>query len=404
MIVVGGTYNEYCFEPRWELKYGSGLRACWTLNKLNPCIGNTFHTFCDSDSKRHLEHIRDEINLKLKVTTIDKSVEFRYDYPLATPNIFPRLDTLNKSKNKITIKGDSIIVYGMIEGDAKVRGKRVVYDPQSPSNPVPFSKTGSTADELAVVVNLTEAKRMIGDFNADINSIKKYFFNKEKVSVLVLKMGPKGAMVFHKRKTEIIPVYETPYVWPIGSGDVFAASFAHYWLNENKSPFEASKKASWNTACYCNSMGFHFTPFESDKNIKPIAIKDFPKGQIYLAGPFFTFAERWIVEQVYRCLTDMNMKVFSPWHEVGHGLAEDVVLLDLKGLNKSKFVFAIVDGLDSGTLFEIGYAIAKKIPVICYVQKETKENTKMMEGTHCVLEKDLTTAIYKSLWRLSKNE
>jgi len=28
----------------------------------------------------------------------------------------------------------------------------------------------------------------------------------------------------------------------------------------------------------------------------------------------------------------------------------------------------------------------------------------MLEGTNCILEKDLTTAIYKALWILSENE
>jgi nucleoside 2-deoxyribosyltransferase len=403
MIVVGGTYDEFCFEPRWEQKYGSGFRACWVLNKLNPTNVITFHTFADTNSKSYLEQFKQDINFNPVVIAIDKTVQFQYDFPLATPTIHPRPDLLTPAENKINVSGENILYYGMIEGIAVVNGNKVIYDPQSPSNPKPFSKTGSTAKELAVVINLTEARRMVGDRNANIEKIRKFFFENEKVTILVLKMGPKGAMVFYQNETEVVPVYETTYVWPIGSGDVFAAVFAHYWVT-GSTPLEAAKMASWNTACYCNSQTFNFPAFESLEDIKPLHMKDFPKGQVYLAGPFFTFSERWLVEQIYRCLSEMNIKVFSPWHHVGYGSAKDVVHLDIKGINESKLIFAIIDGLDSGTLFEVGYSIAKEIPVICYVENESSDSTKMMEGTNCILEKDLTTAIYKSLWMLSKNE
>jgi nucleoside 2-deoxyribosyltransferase len=132
-------------------------------------------------------------------------------------------------------------------------------------------------------------------------------------------------------------------------------------------------------------------------------INDFPKGKIYLAGPFFTYAQRWLIDQIRTILHSMGLTVFSPWHDIGHGIASEVVSKDLEGLEQSQLVFAIIDGLDSGTLFEVGYAVKNGIPVIAYVQNETEESVKMLEGTGCVLEKDLTTAIYKSYWHLGKN-
>jgi nucleoside 2-deoxyribosyltransferase len=100
----------------------------------------------------------------------------------------------------------------------------------------------------------------------------------------------------------------------------------------------------------------------------------------------------------------MNLKVFSPWHDVGHGIASEVVKKDLDALDDSAIVFAVLDGLDSGTLFEIGYAIKKGIPIIAYVENESLESVKMLEGTNCILEKDLTTAVYKCFWKLAENE
>jgi len=404
MIVVGGTYDEYCFEPRWEMKFGSGLRACWVLGRLNPDRKITFYSFGDQTTTEFLEIVAEEIKLEPKITPIPKTVQFRYDYPLADPVVIPRPDTLNSHINKMEVMGENILYYGMIEGNAVVSGNKVIYDPQSPSNPLPFSATGSSAKQLAVVVNIVEAKKIVGIKETDIKAIEDFFFNEEKVEVLVLKMGAKGALVkTNTGKEEIIPVYETSSVWPIGSGDVFVASFAHHWI-ESEDPINAARRASWDTAVYCNTRNFNFIPFESDPNIKPFKIIDYPKGQIYLAGPFFTFSERWLVDQIYNCLQAMNLKIFSPWHHVGLGDASTVVPLDIKGLNESKLVFAILDGLDSGTLFEIGFAIANNCTVIGYVENESSESIKMLEGTDCIIERDLTTAIYKSLWALAKNE
>lgn len=404
MIVVGGTYDEYCFEPRWEKKFGSGLRACWVLGRLNPEEEINYFTFGNHSTSDFLKLVADEINLKFDVSPIPITVQFRYDYPLANPMVVPRPDTLNTHQNNIKVSGDNILFYGMIEGNAKVFGNKVVYDPQSPPNPIPFSSTGSTAKHLAVVINLVEAKKIVGIQENNIQKIGDFFFNHEDAEVLIIKMGAKGALVrTSDGKEEIIPVYETDTVWPIGSGDVFAASFANHWIKSND-PIQAAKYASWDTAVYCNTRNFNFTAFESDPDIKPFKIMDYPKGQVYLAGPFFTFSERWLIDQIFTCLQAMNLKVFSPWHHVGLGDASTVVPLDIEGLNQSKIVFAVLDGLDSGTLFEIGFAIAKECTVIGYVENESSESIKMLEGTNCMIEKDLTTAIYKCLWSLAKHE
>lgn len=405
MIVIGGTYDEFCFEPRWQETFGSGLRACRVISKLCANQKIAFHTFADSSTQTLLSQIEILLpNLKCHVTEISKTVEFQYVHPLSTPVIYPRPDILDKIKNAIEVKGENILMYGCIEGGVKVDGERVVYDPQSPVHPISFSQTGSSAKHLAVVINMTEAMKIIGEKDLNIDKIKTFFLEKEKAEVVILKMGPKGAMVLTPSEDIMVPVYKTSRVWPIGSGDVFAASFACDWFN-GVDPVTAAKNASWNTAIYCNNYGsFDFIPFENLAEIQPLKISKTPQGQVYLAGPFFTFPQRWMVEEIRRALKSMHLNVFSPWHDVGQGVAADVVPADIDALDKSKIIFAVVDGLDAGTIFEVGYAVARKIPVIGYVQNETEENVKMLEGTGVVLENDLTTAIYKSLWILAEHE
>jgi nucleoside 2-deoxyribosyltransferase len=80
---------------------------------------------------------------------------------------------------------------------------------------------------------------------------------------------------------------------------------------------------------------------------------------VYLAGPFFDLAQVWLIEQARANLREMGLEVFSPYHDIGLGSANDVVAKDLEGIDASHLVFAIADGLDPGTLYEIGYARTK---------------------------------------------
>ena len=402
ITITGGTYREQCLHPDFDMQFGSGLRACRAIRALDGSAEIEFHTFCSAPNELFLSMFEDTYKIKTHKYLATDSIGFYYDYPLRTPIIYPRPDLITKEK-EIQFEADHILSFGMLEGNARVKGKKVVYDPQSPVSPKSFKETNSEAEELAVVINLKEAQKIAK--KETVEEIRHYFFEVENVSVLVIKMGPKGAMVYTANEQTVIPVYRTGSVWPIGSGDVFAAIFAYHWMEGNRSPVEAAKKASFSTAIYCNSRSFRFEYAGYQEDIKPIEIPEFPTGQIYLAGPFFTFAQRWLINEVLNNLGHLGMKVFSPLHEVGLGEpGSDVAKKDLAGLDNCKIVFAVLDGLDSGTLVEIGHALKMGIPVIAYVENESKEDLTMLIGTNCIIEKDLTTALYKCLWLLAEKE
>ena len=93
------------------------------------------------------------------------------------------------------------------------------------------------------------------------------------------------------------------------------------------------------------------------------------------------------------------MKVFSPLHDVGIGAGVDVAAKDIEGLVASRVVFAIVDGLDAGTIFEIGYARALGKPVVALAESVSDEPLKMIEGMSCDVVRDYVTAIYRAQWK-----
>lgn len=334
----------------------------------------------------------------LKIARTDHAVTFDYDHGLAEP----RIGRCTKMEPPLEVVADQVLRFGIYEGDAIVHGARVVYDPQDAYEPKCFHANGSTADELAVVLNRHEATLMSGLQGASVKEMAEALIDQNQATVVVIKQGPQGALVHDGRSISQIPAYQSQSVWKLGSGDTFVAHFAFRWMHEHKSAAESADLASRATAYYCQTRGFP-TP-TALSSFAPAAINpssafcDGWRPRVYLAGPFFTLAQLWMIDQARRDLKSMGFEVFSPYHDVGHGSAEDVVTLDLKGIEDSDIVFAIGDGLDSGTIYEIGYARAKGKPVVMYCENESVEDRKMMEGSACVLHNDYVSAIYQALW------
>lgn len=396
LTIVGGTYREICHEPLWNELYGSGLRATVALSALSKNL--EYYTLVGSDEGQELAAKAAFAGATVHATPIAATVRFVYNHPLATPNIYPSIEKLFTHKPQLTITAENVLVYGLLEGESRVQGKYVVYDPQSPNNPLPFAHSGSTAEHLAVILNSWEARQLtqLDDLDAIGHRLLA-----DGAAVVVIKQGSAGASVFTTEGRAHVPAYRTTSVWPIGSGDIFSAIFAHYWAEKRHSPAEAAAQASLATAYYCQTQ---VLPIPNDPSaVNALQLSALPttghvRKNIYLAGPFFTMAERWLINESRFALLQTGNTVFSPLHDVGHGLATEVVGLDLQALDNCDVVFAIVDGLDSGTLFEVGYARAKGKQVVAFVQNETPENLKMLEGSGCVISPDFSTAVYTLNW------
>jgi len=91
---------------------------------------------------------------------------------------------------------------------------------------------------------------------------------------------------------------------------------------------------------------------------------------IYLAAPLFSDAERSFNLVVRDLLTTNGFTVYLPQEAgegvVGRGRDRDIFESHIMALDTADCVVAVCDGADtdSGTAWEIGYAVAKGIPVI----------------------------------------
>lgn len=397
ITIVGGVYRERCMRPAWDDVFGSAGRAATAIARfggqaeLQACV--------DSSSQIVMGARAGAEGFQFNAAGIQAGVTFEYIHGLATPDIrreAPLSSVLQASAEKV-------LRFGMIDGTAIVDAKYAVFDPQNAEGPESFRANGSKAEHLALVLNRHEAHLLVsGSRGLSAQELAITLAAQEGAQVVVIKMGPLGALIYDNGAISTVPAYRTDRVWKIGSGDTFAAHFALGWMDNNLSAHDAAALASTATAFYCQNQGFPDPVLLAGFHPQPLQPSlQYCEGRIprvYLAGPFFTLAQLWMVGQARRDLLAMGLEVFSPYHDVGLGSAEDVVEKDLEGVRDCDVLFAIGDGLDSGTIYEIGYARALGKPVVFYAENESKQDVKMMEGSDCHITDDYVSAIYQTVW------
>lgn len=400
--MVGGIYAERCLSPDWDAVYGSAGRAAAVISALGHAVELQAY-MCDEALAQMRGVSFFDTDFSLKPETCSEFIRFRYLHDLATPEI---VGVPTSPLPDLNVHADRVLRFGMLEATAVVHAKWAVYDPQNQGSAEPFAQNGSTANHLALVLNLVEARNMAALQDGSAKDCALRILAEQGAEVVVIKMGPCGALVAHHDSVCTVPAYHSNTVWKIGSGDVFAATFAAEWMLNGTSPQEAADLASRATALYCGSRGFSSTADLANFDARPILTTDRfltgEKTKVYLAGPFFDVAQLWMVEQARLNLYEVGLDVFSPYHDVGLGSAQDVAWKDLEELNSCDLIFAIMDGADTGTVFEVGYAIAKQKPVIVFSQRESEESLKMMSGTGCIICSEYATAVYKTLWKAAE--
>lgn len=392
--IVGGVYVERCIEPVWNEVFGSGGRAAMALSNVVPDL--RLFAYRPSTIRADLENLEFIAGIPIEGPVVANPVEFDYMHSLAEPRITPRPDAIPRH-NAIEVEDDVVLRFGMLEGEAKVKARRAVYDPQSAFDPQPFHENGSIADELALVVNHFEGRKLSG--KKEPAEIVSSLIGEHGADIVVLKMGGRGALVGWGSERQPIPAFLSEHIWKIGSGDVFSAAFLKFWAIDNMRPDEAALLSSKAVSSYVSTRSLPI-PLKKDLQSTTFAPVVPGDGKIYLAAPFFNLGEIWMVEEARKCLHDMNVDVFSPLHDVGRGPAYQIAKADLEGLDNCDAVLAILNGGDAGTIFEIGYAVAKDIPVVALAQNVRPEDLKMVEGSGCTIADDFVTAIYKAVWSL----
>jgi hypothetical protein len=390
LSIVGAVYHEHCIWPAWNQVYGSAGRAAHAISGHVEAVSLTTYQNLNSDLFRALAELE---GISLKAEEPGPHISFRYVHSLSPPLIMPARATFT-SLPPLNVEAEAVLRFGMLEGTAVVHAERCVYDPQSAFDPEPFERNGSYAKRLAIVGNRKEIVAMAGG-GVDWEAAARVLL-KDSVEVVVVKGGVGGATVVERSGATNVPAYRAEQVFTVGSGDVFCAVFAAEWACCGEDPVTAARKASRAVAEYVQSMSLPL-PGSFDEIPEAVAVEVL----VYLAAPFFNIGQRWLVDEARRCLVELGLRVFSPIHDGGGGPAEKVGPADLHALDRCDLVFALLDGLDSGTLFEVGWARAgdKPKPVYAFAQSASDEDLKMVVGSGCHVFEDLVTALHHAACR-----
>lgn len=389
MKIVGGTYREQCANPRYDGLVGSGVRAAASLAASGSDIQLT--TAVHKSEELEAGVVADTLYINVDTVERTRPVTFTYFTPLNSPVVGGFGARL---KENISVEDDAVLLFGLIEnGKVRARGRRVVVDPQRPRNLTDEDLPNVDADQQAWALNERETTQLAGI--QDVFAAASRLVAERGLSVVITKRGPQGALVTTADGHQVeVGACVTDSVFPIGSGDVFAATFAWGWADQNLDPVEAATLASNATAHWCETRDFP-TPIEVlDGTVSRESVPTVKSGPVYLAGPFFNLQQRWLVDVVNASLAP---HVWSPSHEVGAGGLE-VAKQDLDGLQLCDSVLALLDDNDQGTVFEVGWATKMGIPVVTYAEHLDTEGSKMLLGTGSLYYADLSTAVYQAQW------
>lgn len=393
--IIGGTYREINYENKSTEIFGSGLRCSKYLLENN--VEVKFNTSGNDETEAYLnEYSKVYHQFDFNCINTDNMITFQYSYAMDSPTILPNLLNIIQTKT-INIEGEDVVYFGMLESKFSVKANKVVYDPQTSLNPIKFSEVGN-AKQLVYIVNFNEAKAISG-FNK-IEEIKNFFFNVEKAHALIIKNGPFGATLFYDKFEFKIPSYVTNNVNKIGSGDIFTSSFAYYWLEKKATLEESASNASKATALFCENVQFARIDSNTGFGFKKFEVKNLQSSQVYLASPIFSLSEIILIDKIRNSFIEMGVKVFSPFHDIGYGDDNEIAKKDLDGLENSDIIFCVLDNLDSGTLVEAGYSMAKGKKLIGYHTTCDKGSLLMLKPSKMKIYTNLTTAIYQTIWSL----
>jgi nucleoside 2-deoxyribosyltransferase len=294
--------------------------------------------------------------------------------------------------DSVAIEGDNVLAFGMVETTWTVEAKTLVIDPQHSS--VDALIGASNAERISLILNEHEARNATGQ--SDVCRAATDLVERG-VDSVVIKRGALGGLVARAGALDTFGAIPTATVQPLGSGDAFSAGYFHAWAAGEADPLAAAQFGAQIAAAH-SLAGIPQISAELLTGLaEPLTYPRQTLPQIYLAGPFFSVAQRQFIRIVHDGLLHLGIGVFSPLLEIGCG-GDEVAEKDLAGLAGCHSVLAILDGEDAGTLFEVGWATHAGIPVTGLAENPNDPAWTMARGTGAFVTADLATALYQSAW------
>lgn len=377
MHIAGGLYQETCLVPNWDAEYGSGGRAAAVTAGMSP--GTVLYAYASVRGTPGQEAL-ERLGVELRLQPSSHGVAFAYFHPLSTPHIEPRRSAMVQHA-PIELSGEAVLRFGFLEGEAIVHANRAVYDPQTSISPAMFADNGSSADELALVLNEAEVKALSG--RSDVREAATELLASGAACVVVVKGGVRGALVMERGGfTAEVPAYWSERVFKIGTGDVFSSVFALEWAERKRPAMLAADRASLSVAAYCASGVLPLTA-DAQRPRQPIKVETVPI--VLLDGAVDTIGRRFVMEEARSSLLELGAEVVCPALD-GTSMTDPASVMS---------ALIIGEGLIGDLWARLSRLESTGIPVI--LLDELRSTCTLTHSSRRVVD-DFTSAIYFALW------
>ena len=377
MHIAGGLYQETCLVPDWNAEFGSGGRAAAAAAALSP--GTVLHTYAPGLGSSGQDAL-ERLGVQLRMQASLHGIAFAYFHPLSTPHIEPHRSAMVQHA-PIELSGEAVLRFGFLEGDAIVQANRAVYDPQTSFNPATFADNGSSAEELALVLNEAEALALSG--RSDVREAATALLDSGGAHVVVVKGGARGALVMERGGAMAeVPAYRSERVFKIGTGDVFSSVFAVEWAERKQPAFLAADRASLSVAAYCASG---ILPLTADAQTPREAVRLEKTPVVLLDGAVDTIGRRFVMEEARSSLLELGARVVCPALDGAPTIGPASIMSAL----------VIGEGLHGTLRLRLQGLESAGIPVVL-LDELRAPGTSAQRGRRVI--DDFTSAIYFALW------
>ena len=122
--------------------------------------------------------------------------------------------------------------------------------------------------------------------------------------------------------------------------------------------------------------------------------------RVYLAGPFFNRRQIQLVKTFEVILAGKGLKVYSPRKHQSEAPRNSMkwrrqtFASDVRAIRRADIVFAVYNGEDSGTMWEIGRACSMRKPILIFNSREKRVNLMIAQSLHAYLDSVEKVEVY----------
>lgn len=384
MIIVGGTYVEECDWPERKLLMGPGSRAALAISRLSK--GSELYTICHPGDQPDLEATMSSAGIETHIQLASDRITFFYKHPLSSPADQEPAKVEVMSADPWAVCGQTVLAFGLLEAKVSVNADRAVFEMARGIDHIVNHKVRS----LALIAGENDLPEDVKVDDQDAAARVMAAWNAE---MMIVRRLAGGAVLHHGESKTEIPAYAASEWFKIGAGNVFCATFAHYWGEKGIDPKIAANLASRHSAHYAGTRALPL----ADEPLPPMDVFDASAPcKIFIASPCFSMAQQWLLDQAIKCLRDLGVKTTSPYDLGLDGVpvSDEGITSVFDGCNA---VLVLAEGSDIPSVLAVGLARVRKLPIVVLAEEVKQRRLELWRGTDCEIAQDFASAVYRAM-------